>query len=111
MPNNSNDFVCDKCNFKCNKQCNFNKHLLTAKHKMFENAGEKRAENALKYECLCGKHYKHNQSYYRHKKDCNFTQFNNSSLVNATILDLISQNKELMKLLMVQNEEHKEETK
>ena len=62
---NAGIFICEKCNFKSSKNSNYNKHLLTTKHKMFEiagqNAGQKEQKNALPYKCSCGKQYKHNQ--------------------------------------------------
>ena len=27
-------FICDKCDYKTNKESNYNKHLLTAKHRI-----------------------------------------------------------------------------
>ena len=29
----SNNFICKKCDFKCSKKGDYNRHLLTAKHK------------------------------------------------------------------------------
>ena len=110
------DYTCTICNFKCSKLYNYNRHLSTQKHKMLENAGKKVLKSAGPFICLCGKEYKHNQSYYRHKKACSYnnTENNNNNIVksndNSTILNLISQNKELMNLLVVQNQEHKKET-
>ena len=60
------------------------------------------------------KNYKYDSGYYRHKKQCNII---NNTLVcreteeQPTMLELISQNKELMDMLLVQNQEHKEETR
>jgi len=113
---NASVFICVKCSFKCSKKSNYNKHLLTAKHKMLENAGNKKSKNAELFKCVCGKEYKHNQSYYRHKKKCihNNTDCDSATTTtndNSTILNIITQNKELMNLLVIQNQEHKEETK
>jgi hypothetical protein len=107
---NASIYICNICNFNSSKKSNYNKHLNTAKHKMLENAGKKMPKNANVFKCDCGKEYKHNQSYYRHKKNCTKekTIITNG---NSTILNLISQNKELMNLLVIQNQEHKEETK
>ena len=116
-PKNAKLFVCEICVFNCSKQSDYNRHLLTTKHKMLENAGNKTPKNAKLFKCDCGKEYKHNQSYYRHKKKCiiynNYDNntANNSIITindNSTILDLISQNNELMNLLMLQKEETKE---
>jgi len=106
-------FKCINCNYGCNKQSDYNKHLLTAKHKKFDNAGKQIAKVAKSFICVCGKEYKHNQSYYRHKKSCVYDNTDDNVIItndNSTILNLISQNKELMNLLVMQNQEHREET-
>ena len=113
-PKNAKIFICEKCNFKCGKQSDYNRHLSTIKHNMLDNAGNKTPKNANAFKCDCGKEYKHNQSYYRHKNKCiiNNDNNNNNSIIktndNSTILSLISQNKELMNMLIVQKEETKE---
>ena len=110
-PKNAKNFICEKCNFKCSKQSDYNRHLLTIRHKMLENAGNKTPKNANVFKCDCGKEYKHNQSYYRHKKKCIINANDNNIIKtndNSTILSLISQNKELMNMLVVQKEETKE---
>jgi len=106
-------FKCINCNYGCNKQSDYNKHLLTAKHKKFDNAGKQIAKVAKAFICVCGKEYKHNQSYYRHKKTCVYDNTDDNVIItndNSTILNLISHNKELMNLLVMQNQEHREET-
>ena len=61
------EYTCELCDFKCSKKSNWNKHLLTAKHKILQNPTLKNAE---KYVCICNKEYKHSSSYYSHKKKC-----------------------------------------
>ena len=114
MPKNVNKYICDKCSFKCSKKSNYNNHLLTLKHKRMILDDQKMPKNASEYSCDCGKTYKHRQGLYKHKKHCSVI---NNKLVcvekegQSTILNLISQNKELMNLLAIQNQEHKEETR
>jgi len=89
---------------------------MTAKHKNNIIRTEKTPKNATSFECKCGKIYKSRSSLWYHRKKCSvmieqtdvITMENNSD--NSTILNLISQNKELMNLLVVQNQEHKKET-
>ena len=67
-------FICEKCNFKCNKKSNYNKHILTAKHINQHNQqekcqkGAKNAKNYNKLLCECGKTYKDRSGLWRHKK-------------------------------------------
>jgi len=70
MPKNAEKYVCENCDFKCNKKSNYSSHLLTAKHKLMTNDDDKNAENAAAYICDCGKSYKHRQGLSLHKKKC-----------------------------------------
>ena len=110
MPKNAICFVCELCDFKCSKQSNYDKHLLTLKHqnvdKMLTNADGKNAENAENivsnnaHICECGKEYKHRQSLFIHKKKCqNFNKKepdNNDDLINY----LIKENHEFKNLIL-----------
>lgn len=73
-PKNAEKFECVKCNFKCSKQSDYTRHILTRKHKMIvndsENDSKKTPKNAKPYKCECGKEYKYDSGYYRHKKTC-----------------------------------------
>ena len=71
-PKNAKIYTCEKCNFKCSKLCDFNRHLMTAKHKMLTNANEKVPKNAKAFMCSCGKVYKQAPSLTRHKKKCTY---------------------------------------
>ena len=103
---NKKRFYCEKCNFVCCYKSEYNRHTMTTKHKMLIDTNKKTRENKNAYKCDCGKIYKHHSSLCKHKKICNIINSND----NSTILNLISQNKELMNLLVVQNQEHKKET-
>ena len=70
MPKNAELFSCEKCDFECSKLSNYNKHLLTAKHKILTNTNIKMPKNAKAYTCSCGKKYKHASSLSGHKKKC-----------------------------------------
>ncbi len=73
MPKNANNFECEKCNFICSKQSNFNNHLITAKHKNRTNRTEQVTENANTFHCECGKKYNARNSLWYHKKKCTYT--------------------------------------
>ena len=58
MPENAKIFYCEKCDFKCFKQSNYDKHLSTRKHKMITNDDQNDDTNRAKlYMCICGKKY------------------------------------------------------
>jgi len=97
-------FYCNKCNFNCSKQSNFNKHLLTAKHKMETEETQKIPKNALLNVCNCGKEYTSRSGLWKHKQKCSILHNTNENTdENPSIIDLITQNKELMNLLITKN--------
>ena len=67
-PKISFKYFCETCNYKCCKQSEFNKHVLTNKHKILQNPTSD-AEKKI-YACDCGKIYKHSSTLYAHKKTC-----------------------------------------
>ena len=70
MPKNAEIFYCEKCDFECRKKSNYDKHLLTRKHKIRTNSNEKNAEKVTSYMCLtCGKNYSSRSSLWYHKKN------------------------------------------
>ena len=69
---NEQNYVCKTCHYTTSKLGNWNRHVESKKHIMLENAGNlrTRAIHNQTWFCHCGKYYKHNQSYYRHLKNC-----------------------------------------
>jgi len=66
MDDLKNAYICDKCSYKTNKEFNYNKHLLTAKHK--HNLLVSHDNNNTKlHNCSCGNSYKHRQGLWKHK--------------------------------------------
>ena len=90
---NAKLFVCKDCDFKSSNKYNYNKHLLTRKHKIVTNKPEIVTENLQnlaknkEFACICGKEYKHRQNLYHHKKNCNFEE-------NTKLLIIHNENKE-----------------
>src|SRR6056300_378360 len=69
-PKNAKEIICEKCNFKCFKNSEYKRHLITAKHKNITFRTEKTPKNAIIYSCDCGKTYKSRSSLWYHKKKC-----------------------------------------
>ena len=68
-------FECKNCDFKTFNKYNYNKHILTLKHKNLLNSDKKMQKmqddeitTFLNYECECGKKYKYRQGLSYHKK-------------------------------------------
>jgi hypothetical protein len=72
----ANKKVCEKCDYTCFKKYDWDRHLLTRKHKILQNTDKNTDANVnlgakkLNYKCECGKEYKHRQSLFNHKKKC-----------------------------------------
>jgi len=113
-------FYCKSCEYSCSKQSEFNKHIVTAKHKMIVNGSKKISKisktNNNEYECVCGKTYKYDSGYYRHKKVCRSTNIQVDSNTHVkehvddsanntmtTMMELIRQNQEFKELIVEQN--------
>jgi hypothetical protein len=72
MPNNADTFDCNFCMFKCSKKSNWEKHLLTAKHKTrtIEQVVKKTADKKLLHICnICNKQYNSRSALWYHKKN------------------------------------------
>ena len=107
---NAKIFVCELCDFKCSKMSNWNKHVITSKHKKNDNGLQEDDKNdtedaELKYICGCGKKYKYRQGLCKHKKKCKAEQpdIDISTLDMNLIMQLLKQNDEFKSLMVEQN--------
>ena len=67
--------VCEFCDFKCSKRSDWNRHILTRKHKMKQNETKNADQTVNKvlphYTCeLCDSIYTSRTSLWRHRKGC-----------------------------------------
>ena len=70
-PKTPKEFECKFCDFKCSNKKDYNRHLLTRKHKILTDPNKKMPDdNTVLYSCICGKKYKHRQSLNNHKQKC-----------------------------------------
>ena len=78
----ANVFVCELCDYRCSKLCNFNKHLTTVKHRYGHNSDKIVTKSSKKvakssqtiFTCECGKTYRYRQGLSFHKKSCHFIE-------------------------------------
>ena len=67
---NTKFFECKSCDFTCSKQSNYQKHLLTSKHKQLTNL-ENVNKNTKIFVCdLCSKQYFSRVGLWKHDKVC-----------------------------------------
>ena len=105
-PKNAKELCCIKCDFVCSKQSDWNRHILTRKHtndsKMVVNGSNITPKNAVIFECKCGKTYKWESGYYRHKKSCLNDQVQSTtSVVDKNNMNNITNEFQLDKELLI----------
>ena len=104
---NENKYCCLFCDFNTSKKTDFSRHLQTDKHKKAENDSvlvvndsNFTTKNEKIYKCDCGKIYKYDSGYYRHKKSCNYeAEKEEKKEEHIALID----DKELITMLVKQN--------
>jgi len=98
VPKSSEEFFCEKCYYITSRRSQYNRHILTAKHKILTNTYQKGSESSgeeksIILSCECGKTYKHRQSLFNHKKMCCYKpdQFVTYEPTTPEIMTLIGQ--------------------
>jgi hypothetical protein len=116
---------CKICDFKCNKTCNWNRHLLTAKHKKNESStivntcqqtsNEKTGNETIepKFPCKnCSKAYNERSGLWRHSQKCKPMEIVSKNAVSVTqeptkmnlteetVVELLKQNNEFKNMLV-----------
>ena len=107
-PENAEKYSCKCCDFKCSKKSEWDRHILTLKHKrndkMMTNDDKITPKSATLFQCECGKEYKHRQGLWCHKKSCKEAP----PIVDASnniIIELLKQNHEFKELIVEQNKQ------
>ena len=103
-----NNFICIFCDYNTSNKKDFNKHLLTDKHKILSNVDKEIPKIPIKeFICECGKKYKHRQSLSVHKKKCNFNNLKteNIKIDDDNIRDNNLEYKSMFVTMMKENEE------
>jgi hypothetical protein len=72
---NTENFYCEKCHFKCSKLSEWNRHILTTKHKMeIVDINRKSLKTPQLFKCECEKIYQNNSGLWKHKKKCTYIE-------------------------------------
>ena len=102
-PKNAKKYNCKRCDFKCYKRCDYDRHLGTAKHKRIHLDTIFTQKNAEKmYVCdKCDKQYKFNSGLWKHKQKCNNIKKNeNDTNFHSMFMAIMEKNNELQTTLL-----------
>ena len=74
-PKKDKKYVCDLCDYKCSKESDYKKHLMTAKHIKNQNGNNMEMiieeKVAVEFKChICNKIYNTNSGLWKHLKNC-----------------------------------------
>ena len=114
----SDKFCCEHCDYSTSRQSQYERHILSYKHKKItqddETSYTKVPKSSENYYCDCGKEYKHRQGLWKHRKTCKTdeaaspeTEAMNTVIYNQPtdkdlIMLLIKENSELKTMMMEQ---------
>ena len=103
-------FYCEKCDYKCYRKYDFNKHILTSKHKntTMETKKSEKSEKSEKNICQkCNKEFKNRSGYWKHKQKClkdenNIIESseNEVSVLTNLMFEMVKSNGELQKQML-----------
>ena len=104
-------FYCENCDYKCSRKCDYNKHIMTSKHKINDGQLHKTLKTLTtpkKYICSCGKEYSYRQGLYLHKKTCGKEEETNNEInIKKEPIKNESTDKELINYLIKENQDFK----
>ena len=87
-------FECKKCGFICSKKRDYERHILTRKHKILTVTYEQGQKTPITlYMCECGKEYKHRQSLHNHKKKCIYVKEEQEE-INSIVIAKVEEKRE-----------------
>ena len=106
-------YVCNFCNYNTCKKNNYERHLLSAKHKKFTNIDNN--EPKL-FKCICGKEYTYRQSLHQHKKKCFYekdsnlkceiiSESNHNNKLEDLIFKLVEENNDFKEIIKKQQDQ------
>lgn len=113
VPKSSNNFHCKFCDYNTLRESQYQRHLLTDKHKRLTMTNEK-VPKSSKHICECGKEYVHASSLSKHRKVCikaieeiieekQTKQPQNDSMLKM-FTKMMEENEELRNLMVEQND-------
>ena len=114
--NSALKYYCKYCDYGTSKKCNYDTHIISAKHTKItndyiriQNSAEIQPKFSQEYKekfiCSCGKEYQHRQGLWKHNKVCNIKESepeikSQESKKDDLIEYLIKENKEIKELIL-----------
>ena len=103
--NSAQNYTCNFCDIKCSKKNDWERHIITAKHK--RKSGNEIEMKILPkdYTCKCGKVYETNSGLWKHVKNCK--EKKNEVIYEDKQYSIIKENPDIVELLINENKEFK----
>ena len=109
MSKNVRFFICEACDFKCSKESDYNRHLVTLKHENSVKVYKSVQKNATAYNaliCECSKTYTSRMGLWKHKQKCPVFNGKNDTAISSEVNDTNNMDKDdLILKLLKDNEE------
>lgn len=110
LAKNLQKYFCKKCDFVCSQKCDWDRHVLTRKHKMETDGNHLETKKTCKkFSCGCGKNFSSKSGLWKHKQKCSYeesSQLNDTNDTNYNINDIEIKDKDGLVLhLLKQNSE------
>ena len=117
VPKVPQKYSCIICDYSTSRLSQYNRHIMTPKHKMILNDMNQAPESSKTHICSCGKIYTYYSGLYRHKKTCegiNTTidtvtenedteeksELHNNNNNNNLIIEILKQNQEFKEMIL-----------
>ena len=102
-------YCCEICEYYTSNKKDYDKHLLTSKHKKKTNGSIEEHNKSQLYTCICGKVCKTHGGIWKHKQKCNTTNnIENNTNEKTEVIDLLlKENKFFKDFIVEQNQEFK----
>ena len=119
VPKSSKHFSCINCDYNTSRKSQYDRHLLTDKHKKKANETNNEPNETKKVlkvpkdpQCICGKFFNSRTTLWRHKNKCNFENStipidHSSQLEHMSnmFMAVVKENQEFKQLVMDQNKQ------
>ena len=105
----SNKFVCEKCDFKCSRLSQYDRHLYTRKHIQNDNmvtlSTNLVPKSSAIFQCECGNRYRYRQGLHKHRQTCSANETECKQPPSVIPIDHALLTEKMIELVMSKNQE------